>query len=71
VQCGGLINKMIELYPVVIEAVDDNQIIAFRLRTFDRYTCELIEFKSLISNSNLREILDAIKKGVEILELEG
>lgn len=61
---------MIKLFPTHIEANDEDNNVLFILKTFDESSCE-IEFKSLLTNYNVTEILDAIKKGVAMLELEG
>lgn len=61
---------MINLYPTQVEASDKDGNVIFILKTFDESACE-IEFKGIISNSNLSDIFDAIKKGVALLELEG
>lgn len=60
---------MIKLFPTRIEANDEDNNVLFILKTFDEHSCE-IKFKSLLTNSNISEILDAIKKGVALLELE-
>jgi hypothetical protein len=60
---------MIKLFTTRIEANDEDENVLFILKTFDELTCE-IEFKSFLTNSNVSEILDAIKKGVALLELE-
>jgi hypothetical protein len=54
---------MIKLFPTRIEANDEDGNVMFILKTFDEGACE-IEFKSFLSNSNVSEIIGAIKKGV-------
>lgn len=61
---------MIKIFPTRIEANNEIGDVIFILNTIDENICDL-EFKSHISNSNICEILDAIKRGVEMLELEG
>ena len=60
----------ITLYPTRIEAVDETGVVVFHLETFDEHTCRL-EMSGLIGPNNLTEVLEAISKGVTMLELEG
>ena len=59
----------ITIYPTRIEAVDETGDLVFHLETFDEHTCRL-EMRGLISPNNLDDVLEAIKRGVAMLELE-
>ena len=67
---GGGIQLSITLYPTRIEAVDKAGDLVFHLETFDEYTCKL-DMNGVIGPNNLDDVLDAIKRGVAMLELEG
>jgi hypothetical protein len=58
------------LYPTRIEAVDEAGQAMFHLESFDEHTCSL-KFDGLIGPDNLTEVLDAIRAGVEMLDLKG
>ena len=60
----------ITLYPTRIEAVDETGDAVFHLETFDEHTCKL-EMRALIGPDNLHKVLDAIMRGVTLLELKG
>lgn len=60
---------MIKVYPVKIEATDEIGELAFTLESFDEYTAKL-DIKILIGDDNIEELFDAIRKGVQLLELE-
>jgi hypothetical protein len=60
----------ITLYPTRIEAVDKAGDLVFHLETFDEHTCRL-DMHGLIGPGNLIEVLDAIRAGMEMLNLEG
>ena len=60
----------ITLYPTRIEAVDKAGDLVFHLETFNEHTCKL-DMNGLIGPDNLTEVLEAISKGVTMLELEG
>ena len=59
----------ITLYPTRIEAVDEAGDAVFHLETFDEHTCK-VDMNGLIGPNNLDDILDAIRRGVAMLELE-
>lgn len=61
---------MINVYPIKIEAVNENHDLMFRLEAFDEY-CATIEIKTSISHSNIDELFAAIREGVDLLRLEG
>lgn len=61
---------MITVYPTQIEAVDEDQNVLFTLTMFDFHACEMKIEKSLVmDNSNLEDVLEAIRQGVKILNL--
>ncbi len=59
----------ITLYPTRIEALDEAGDVVFHLETFDERTCHL-RMAGLLGLGNLDEVLDAIKLGVAMLQLE-
>jgi hypothetical protein len=67
---GGGIQLSITLYPTRIEAVDEDGDVVFHLETFDEHTCRL-EMHGLISPNNLLDVMEAISRGITLLELEG
>lgn len=62
---------MIKVYPIKIEAVDEEGEVLFTLKTEDAACCT-VEIKQplILSNGNLEEVLDAVRRGVKMLELE-
>jgi len=63
---------MISVYPTKIEAVDEDSNILFTLTMFDGHACEMRIEKSLVmDNSNVEEVLDAVRQGVSMLNLIG
>ena len=60
---------MIKVYPVKIEAVDEAGDVAFTMETFDQH-CASVEIKTVISPSNIDELVAAMRTAVQILELE-
>lgn len=60
----------IDVYPVRIEAVDELGEVVFKIETFDEYTAT-IEMKTLTSpGKSLTELLNAIKRGIDMLNLK-
>jgi hypothetical protein len=61
---------MISIYPTQIEAVDEDHNILFTLTMFDFHACEMKIEKSLVmDNSSVEDVLDAVRKGVKMLNL--
>lgn len=62
---------MIKVYPIKIEAVDEEGEVLFTIKTEDASCC-IVEIKQplILSNGNLEEVLDAVRRGVKMLELE-
>lgn len=58
-----------KIYATEIECVDEKDEIIFKLKTFDLHTAT-IEIKTLLSNSNIDEILQKVKDALNQLELE-
>ena len=60
---------MICVYPVEIEAVDEEGNPIFKLKTFDEYSATLT-VNSLISPTDVDEFCQALQKSVTLLELK-
>ena len=59
----------IQIYPTRVEAVNKCGDLMFNLETFDEHTCKL-DMNGLIGPNNLDDVLDAIRRGVAMLELD-
>jgi len=59
----------IKVYPVKIEAVNENDDLAFTLEAFDQFTATLT-VRMLLNNQNVDEFIDAVRKSMTLLELE-
>ena len=68
---SGIEEKMmsITLYPTLIKAMDETGETMFYLEAFDSNTCYL-RMSGLIGLRNLDEVLNAIKLGVTMLQLD-
>jgi hypothetical protein len=62
---------MISIYATKVEAVDEDHNILFTLELLDEAACT-IEMKKpmVLSNGNLEEVLEAVRKAVRLLRLE-
>lgn len=62
---------MIDVYPTRIEACDEDGNILFALQMEDSCCCT-IEVKNplVLSNTNLEQVLTAVRRGVQMLGLE-
>lgn len=60
---------MICVYPIEIEAVDEDWNPVFKLRTFDE-NCATLTVGAMISPSNIDEFCQALQKALALLELE-
>ena len=60
---------MIKVYPVKIEAVDEAGDVAFTMETFDQYAAS-VDIKTTIGPSNINELVAAMRRAVQMLELE-
>lgn len=63
---------MINVYPISVEATDEDGNVLFTLETQDSHCCTM-EIKGALSLSkdNLEQVLTAVRRGVAMLELEG
>ena len=60
---------MIKVYPVKIEAVDDEGELTFIMQAIDAHAAT-IELKTVIRPDNIEQLVDAMRKAVQMLELE-
>jgi len=62
---------MIKVYATKVEAVDEDDTVLFTLQTQDANCCVMTLACSLIlSKENLKETLEAVREGVNMLNLE-
>ena len=62
---------MISVYSTKVEAMDEDHNILFRLEMQDENCCTMtVEGSLLLSKENLRETLEAVREGVNMLNLE-
>lgn len=62
---------MINVYPTYLEATDEDGNVLFNLNMEDAHCCTMtIRKPLLLSNGNLEETFDAIRRGVKMLGLE-
>jgi hypothetical protein len=62
---------MIKVYATKVEAIDEDHNVLFRLEMQDANCCTMtVEGSLLLSNENLKETLDAVREGVNMLNLE-
>lgn len=62
---------MINVYPTRIEACDEDKNVLFILEMEDQYCCTLqIKNPMHLNNHNLEQVLDAVRRGVQMLRLE-
>jgi len=62
---------MIDVYPTRIEACDEDKNVLFILEMEDQYCCTLqIKNPMHLNNRNLEQVLDAVRRGVQMLRLE-
>ena len=61
---------MIQVYPIEIEAVDENHDPMFKLRAFDE-SCATLTFDGAIGPDNIDDVCAALQLAVELLELKG
>ncbi len=59
----------IRLYPIEIEAVNEDENAVFKLRTFDE-RCATLTVDSVITPANIDEFCEALKQALTLLELE-
>lgn len=60
---------MIKIYPIEIEAVDDDGELVFKLKSYDENSASLT-VNALISHGNVDDFCRALGKAVIMLELE-
>ena len=61
---------MIKIYPVKVEAVDDDTSdLLFKMETLDS-ECAIVEMKTAITKQNMEKILTAVRSAVHMLELD-
>lgn len=62
---------MIKVYPIRIEAEDEDHNVLFSINMEDAHCCTLhIKEPILLNNQNLEQVLTAVRSGVKMLELE-
>ena len=62
---------MIDVYATEVQAVDEDKNLLFTLKMVDEYFCTMELSKPLLlSNGDLEEVLDAVKRAVKMLSLE-
>lgn len=62
---------MINVYPIRVEATDEDGEVLFRLNTEDAHCCTMhIKSPVILSNKNLEQVLTAVRSGVKMLGLE-
>lgn len=62
---------MIDVYPTRIEACDKDKNVLFILEMEDAHCCTIqIKNPLMLSNGNLEQVLTAVRRGVQMLELE-
>ena len=62
---------MIDVYPTRVEATDEDDNVLFTLQMEDAHCCTLqIKNPMLLSNTNLEQVLTAVRRGVNMLGLE-
>lgn len=62
---------MIKVYATKVEAIDEDCNVLFRLEMQDANCCTMtVEGSLLLSNENLKETLEAVRDGVNLLSLE-
>lgn len=62
---------MIDVYPTRIEACDEDKNVLFILEMEDQYCCTIqVKNPLVLSNSNLEQVLTAVRSGVKMLGLE-
>ncbi len=63
---------MIDVYPTRIEACDEDGNVLFALQMEDSCCCTMhIRSPIALSNANLEQVLTAVRRGVQMLGLEG
>lgn len=62
---------MIDVYATKIEAAGEDHSVLFTLEMQDAFCCTMSVTRALVlSNENLEETLEAVRKGVKMLGLE-
>jgi len=59
----------IKVYPVKIEAVDEDNELAFTLEAFDECMAQ-IDIKTLLGEDNIEDVIAAIRQALALLELK-
>ena len=60
---------MINVYPIKIEAVDEDGDLQFTMETFDAHAAT-VEIKTVIGPDNIDELTAALRRAVVMLELK-
>ena len=61
---------MIKIFPVKVEAIDDETSeLLFKMETFDS-ECAVVEMKATITKRNMEKILTAVRSAVQMLDLD-
>ena len=59
----------IRIYPIEIEAIDDDDEPVFKLRTMDAESASL-EVRAVLTPANVNNFCDALQRAIKLLELE-
>ena len=60
---------MINVYPVKIEAVDEDGQVQFTMETQDEH-CAMVDIRTVIGPNNIDQLTAAMRRAVVMLELE-
>ena len=60
---------MIKVYPVKIEAVDEDGSMVFSMETQDSHAA-MVKINAFIGHDNFEELVAAMRRAVQMLELE-
>ena len=60
---------MIDVYPVKIEATDEDGFVQFTMETQDEH-CATVEFRAAIGPGNIDNLVAAMRRAVVMLELK-
>lgn len=62
---------MINVYPVRVEATDEDHNVLFCLQTQDEHCCTIeVRNPLILGHDNLEQVLTAVRRGVAMLELK-
>lgn len=62
---------MIDVHTTEVQAVDEDHNLLFTLKMEDEYCCTMVITQPLLlSNGNLEEVMEAVSRGVKMLDLK-